>query len=78
MALWRIDRANGQVSLSYIERPHDAHPTVKDCGRSDDTVLPDLTGFVCQQADPFDMLRMPDGSLFFRQPARDGRFALLQ
>lgn len=66
MALWRLDRENGRVSLSYIEKPFDQEPEVRDCGESDEAVLPDLTEWVCQSADPFDMVEMPDGNVFVR------------
>lgn len=76
MALWKIDRAEGRISLSYVEKPLDPEPEVKECGESDDVVLPDLMLWVCGQADPFDMVETADGHLFVRQ--HEVRGALLQ
>jgi hypothetical protein len=67
MALWSIARRNEMLKLSFIERPTAAVPVVQDCGQGESVILPDLAHFVCTQAQPFDMVSMPDGGLFVRQ-----------
>jgi hypothetical protein len=64
VALWliQVDAEQDLVTLTYVEK--DAPP--KDCGRGGLAILPDLEGFVIDQAAPFDRVQVRE-RVFVRQ-----------
>lgn len=64
MALWllQVDPEQDVVTLTY----HEAGKPPKDCGRGELVLLPDLEGWVVDQAEPWDRVQM-GGAVFVRQ-----------
>jgi hypothetical protein len=67
MATWRVAIEGGDVVLTYLDAAGS-----RECGRGGVEVLPDLVGWVSEQAAPWDQVRTERG-IFVRQVAPEVR-----
>lgn len=68
MAVWTIARAGEKVTLTYRARPSDPTDRLQDCGASEMDLEPEVAAWTCEQAQPWDCIKTPDGT-FIRMTA---------
>jgi len=62
MSTWRITDDGQMVGATYVARPLDTDPEVKELGQGSRALRQDLESWVCDQAEPYDLIHTPDGT----------------
>lgn len=57
MATWRVDVGESVVRLTYRDRRGE-----QSCGESEPCLLSEVVAFACEEAEPFDLLVLGEGT----------------